>query len=207
VGALFWSPYPSKSQSGYQATQVVLVEQLAPDARGFEQTPLAVLQVPAVWHLSIAVQVTAVPPLQLPPWQVSPLVQALLSLHEAPLVDEEAAQLPLGPQAWHWGQLELPQQYPLRQVRPLWQATEPEQTCPSGAVDWQAPVPVLQYGRVPHWASLVQVALQPFTGLQAKPLHDIVDGVLQLPAPSQVAASDSTPLVQVWLAQVFAVAG
>ena len=61
--------------------------------------------------LSIAVQVTAVPALQVPPWrQVSLVVQAFPSLQEAPFVDEDAAQLPLGPQAWHCGQVEVPQQ-------------------------------------------------------------------------------------------------
>jgi hypothetical protein len=46
-----------------------------------EQAPLALLQVPARWHASLALQVTAVPGTQMPAWQVSLWVQALASLH------------------------------------------------------------------------------------------------------------------------------
>jgi hypothetical protein len=42
-------------------------EQLVPFAFvGLEQIPLAGLQVPAVWHWSLAVHVTGVPPVQTP---------------------------------------------------------------------------------------------------------------------------------------------
>ena len=117
---------------------------MAPDATGFEQTPVAVLHVPAVWHLSDAVQVTAAPPVHVPAWQVSLVVQAFPSLHAVLLVDEDPAQLPLAPQVWHCGQEEVPQQKPLRQKVPLVQVTLPAQAWPSGAVDWQACVAVLQ---------------------------------------------------------------
>jgi hypothetical protein len=46
---------------------------------GLEQTPA--VHVPAVWHTSEAEQVTAVPGVQTPAWQVSPVVQELPSLH------------------------------------------------------------------------------------------------------------------------------
>jgi hypothetical protein len=51
---------------------------------GFEQTPVAELHVPASWHWSCAVHVTALPPAHVPDWQVSVCVQALPSLHEVP---------------------------------------------------------------------------------------------------------------------------
>ena len=40
---------------------------------GFEQMPVAGLQVPATWHWSVAVQTTGLPPAQVPAWQVSSL--------------------------------------------------------------------------------------------------------------------------------------
>jgi hypothetical protein len=53
---------------------------------GFEQTPLPGLQIPALWHWSSALQVTVeLGDPQFPLWHVSPLVQALPSLHAMPL--------------------------------------------------------------------------------------------------------------------------
>jgi hypothetical protein len=46
---------------------------------GFEQTPDAGLQAPAVWHESIAVQVTGFSPTHTPPEQLSSWVQAFPS--------------------------------------------------------------------------------------------------------------------------------
>jgi hypothetical protein len=51
---------------------------------GLEQVPSAVLQVPASWHWSLAVQVTKLPPVHLPVWQVSILLQAFESSHAVP---------------------------------------------------------------------------------------------------------------------------
>ena len=58
---------------------------------GFEHVPVDGLQVPAVWHESDAVQVTALP-VQLPPLQASPVVQALPSSQVAVLLT--CAQVP-----------------------------------------------------------------------------------------------------------------
>src|SRR2546428_9657760 len=55
-------------------------------AFGLEHWPVAVLQVPATWHWSEAVQTTGLEPVQVPLWQVSVCVQALPSLHAVPLV-------------------------------------------------------------------------------------------------------------------------
>src|SRR5262249_26144711 len=53
-------------------------------AVGFEQRPVAGSQVPATWHWSEAPQSTVAPPAQVPPWQLSPTVQALPSSHVLP---------------------------------------------------------------------------------------------------------------------------
>ena len=53
---------------------------------GFEQTPLAGLQDPALWHWSGSGHTTGVAPTQLPAWHVSPVVQRSPSLQVVPLV-------------------------------------------------------------------------------------------------------------------------
>ena len=58
--------------------------QVVPSALlGFVQAPVDGLHIPAVWHWSCAVHVTVVP-VQVPPWQASPVVQAFPSLHVVP---------------------------------------------------------------------------------------------------------------------------
>src|SRR2546427_795162 len=51
---------------------------------GFEHMPVLVLQVPASWHWSSAVQTIGLEPMQVPLWQVSVWVQGLASLHGTP---------------------------------------------------------------------------------------------------------------------------
>jgi len=51
---------------------------------GFEQTPVLLLHVPALWHWSDAVHVTGLAPVHTPDWQVSLWVQALPSLQLVP---------------------------------------------------------------------------------------------------------------------------
>ena len=74
-------------------------------AFGFEQVPAAGSQMPATWHESDAVQTVAVPPRQLPVWQVSPVVQALPSLHAVPSAAAGFEQIPVDglqvPMLWH----------------------------------------------------------------------------------------------------------
>ena len=53
-------------------------------AFGFEQRPVPVLHVPAMWHGSLAVQTTGFAPVQTPDWHVSVCVQALPSLQAVP---------------------------------------------------------------------------------------------------------------------------
>jgi hypothetical protein len=72
---------------------------------GFEQVPVAELQVPAVWHWSRAVHVTGFEPLQLPPWHVSVCVHRSPSLHDVPLALLGLEQVPFAglqvPASWH----------------------------------------------------------------------------------------------------------
>ena len=55
-------------------------------AAGFEQTPVDVLHVPALWHWSLAVQTTGFAPVQVPLEHVSVCVQALPSSQAVPLL-------------------------------------------------------------------------------------------------------------------------
>jgi hypothetical protein len=73
---------------------------------GFEQAPVAALQVPAAWHWSLAAQVTGEAPVQVPAWQVSVCVQAFPSLHDDPSVLVGFEHTPVlvlqVPAVWHW---------------------------------------------------------------------------------------------------------
>jgi len=75
-------------------------------ATGFEQDPVLVLHVPAVWHWSLAVHVTGFAPVHVPLWQVSVCVHALPSLHAVPFVATGFEHVPLpgsqAPAVWHW---------------------------------------------------------------------------------------------------------
>ena len=75
-------------------------------ATGFEQLPVTESQVPATWHWSLAAHVFPVPPPHTPAWQVSPVVQALLSLHAVPFAFATGAGQPVAgtqlPTVWHW---------------------------------------------------------------------------------------------------------
>jgi hypothetical protein len=75
-------------------------------ATGLLQTPFEGLQVPTLWHWSLAVQVTGFEPVQVPAWQVSVCVQALPSLQEVPFGTAGLGQEPVEelqiPTLWHW---------------------------------------------------------------------------------------------------------
>src|SRR2546430_123368 len=64
-------------------------------AGGFEQAPVAGLQVPAVWQESCAAQVTGFVPVQVPAWQVSACVHASPSLHAVPFATGGFEQTPV----------------------------------------------------------------------------------------------------------------
>src|SRR3989475_353005 len=73
---------------------------------GLLQMPVAGSQVPAVWHWLAAVQATGLAPTQAPASQVSVCVQALPSLHGAPLGLAGLLQKPVAgsqaPAVWRW---------------------------------------------------------------------------------------------------------
>jgi hypothetical protein len=84
----------------------LLSSQVVPSsADGLEQAPVVVLQVPATWHWSLAVQMTAVPR-QTPAWQWSAVVQALVSLQVVVSLADGLEQAPVVglqvPATWHW---------------------------------------------------------------------------------------------------------
>src|SRR5215831_15042575 len=152
--------------------QALLSLQVVPfGAAGFEQTPVVGAQVPATWHWSEAVQTLAVPPVQTPAWQASPVVQALPSLHVVPLVAFGFEQTPVGgpkvPATWHWSDAVQTLAVPPVQA-PAWQASPVVQALPSLHV-----VPLVAFGfeqtpvagsQVPatwHWSDAVQTLAVP----------------------------------------------
>lgn len=117
---------------------------------GFEQVPEAGSQEPAEWQESDATQVLAEPATQVPAWQTSPLVQALLSEQVVPFGADGFEQLPSTvlqtPAMWHWSVApqvfgEPPVQTPARQLSTVVQALPSLHVVPSGAEGFeQAPV-------------------------------------------------------------------
>src|SRR5205823_1998938 len=73
---------------------------------GFEQVPVAWSHVPGLWHWSSAVQTFAVPPVHVPPWEVSRVVQAFPSVHALPSGLAGFEHVPVAalhvPGLWHW---------------------------------------------------------------------------------------------------------
>jgi len=87
TSAIELHPEPTQAPAWHESFEVAGFPslQLVPSgALGFVHVPFELLQVPTVWHWSLAVQITEVPPVQIPPWQVSPCVQALPSSHVVP---------------------------------------------------------------------------------------------------------------------------
>src|SRR2546427_279525 len=75
-------------------------------AFGLEHRPVAVLQVPATWHWSEAVQTTGLLPVQSPLWQVSVCGQAVASGQGVAFGGGGFEQEPVAglqvPAVWHW---------------------------------------------------------------------------------------------------------
>jgi hypothetical protein len=66
------------------ATIVVSGAWLSTQSVGWPHVPASGSQTPAVWHHGGRLQTTGAPPTQLPPWQLSPFVQALPSVQALP---------------------------------------------------------------------------------------------------------------------------
>jgi hypothetical protein len=123
-------------------------------AAGLLHVPVAGSQVPATWHWSSGMQVTAVPAVQTPLWQVSFWVQALPSLQDVPSPLAGLEHVPvLGlhvPAVWHWSEAVQttgvpPVQTPAVQVVPVVQALPSSHAVPSSLFAYSHwPVEVLQ---------------------------------------------------------------
>jgi hypothetical protein len=132
---------------------------------GFEHMPVPVLQTPTSWHWSSAVHTTGFEPVQVPDWQVSVWVQALLSLQVVPFVLFGFEHMPVPvlqtPTSWHWSSAVHttefePTQNPDTQVSVWVQALLSLQVVPSVLAGFEhTPVPVLQVPTLWHWSSAV----------------------------------------------------
>jgi hypothetical protein len=174
-------------------------------AFGFEQTPVPGLQTPATWHWSLAEQTVAVPALQTPVWQVSPLVHEFPSLHVVPLGSSGFVQAPVPglqtPAMWHWSlgthTVGVPAEHaPDWQVSPFVHASPSLHDVPSLAFGFEhAPVPGSQTPATWHWSLAVQT-----TGFEPvhTPLWQESDCVQALPSlhdvPSLALGLEQTPV-------------
>jgi hypothetical protein len=163
--------------------------QLVPfGAFGFEHAPVAVLQVPARWHASRAVQVTGLLPVHAPPWHASLLVQAFPSLHVVPSAEAGFEQLPVVgshvPGEWHWSDavqvtgLE-PTQTPAVHSLVWLHLSVPAQTVPSAAAGFEHPVVGLHVPATWHASLAVHVTVPVPTQV---PDWQASDGVHALPS-------------------------
>src|SRR5207245_212109 len=129
---------------------------------GLLQVPVAVLQVPAVWHWSEAVHTTSFVPTQAPAWQVSVSVHGLPSLQGAALGLAGLLHAPVAglqvPAVWHWSDAVhttgfVPTQAPPWQVSLCVQPLPSSQGAPSGLAGLlQAPVGALERPAGWHWS-------------------------------------------------------
>src|SRR5213592_788671 len=154
---------------------------------GFEQVALSGSQTPASWHWSWAVQTTGLTAVHVPPWQVSPCVQASPSSQLVP-VSGVTVQLdvPLQVRVLHWSEVQVsavPTHWPPPvQVSLNVQALPSSHAAPVLGVTVQLDVPLQVW--VLHWSEVQVIAV---------PTH--------WPLPSQVSlkeqASPSSQLVPV----------
>src|SRR5215831_5902036 len=171
--------------------QALLSLQVVPfGAAGFEQMPVAGAHVPATWHWSDAVQTVAVPPVQAPAWQASPVVQALPSLQAVPLAAFGFEQTPLVgsqvPGTWEWSDAVQtlavpPVQTPFWQASPVVQALPSLQAVPLAAFGFeQTPVVVSQTPATWHWSDAVQTLAVPPVHAPAWQASPVVQALLSL---------------------------
>jgi len=137
------------------------------------QVPLLMLQVAIMWHSSGVGQTTPPAPVQMPAWQVSVVVQALLSLHALPSVANGLLQVPVD----------------RSHVPAAWQMSDAVQTTAA-----PAQVPAWQVSVVVHLLLSLQLVPSAASGL----LHAPVVGS-QVPATWQASSGVQTteaPAVQ-----------
>src|SRR5207245_9870870 len=158
---------------------------------GFEHSPVPGLHVPASWHWSGAGQVTELPAVHVPPWQVSLSVQASPALPPVPsaLLGFEHSPVPglHVPASWHWsgaGQVtELPAVHvPPWQVSLSVQGSPSLHPVPSALLGFEhSPVPGLQVAASWHWSGAGQATGSP--ALQVPPGQVSPRAEASLPSP------------------------
>ena len=182
---LHWSPAPEQSVKPpppqTPAVQVSPALQNAPSSQtvplaafGALQTPVPGSHVPTSWHWSLALQTTGLAPAQLPAWQLSLCVQALLSSQAVPLPTAGSLQTPVPglhvPTVWHWSLAVQvtgfePVQTPAWQLSVCVHASPSSQAVPLAATgSLQTPVPGSHVPTSWHWSLAVQVT-------RFEPLH------------------------------------
>jgi hypothetical protein len=136
------------------ATHAPPIEQKPALSVGAEQTPVELLQVPAVWHESGAAHVTWLPAVHVPDWHVSLRSQAFPSLQDVPLLTFVYADvLALG---WHDSQVLVPL------VAPAGTHAPPIEQKPALSVGAeQSPVEVLHVPAVWHESGAAHVMWLP----------------------------------------------
>jgi len=148
---------------------------------GFEQTPFTVSQVPTLWHWSSAVHSTGLLPVHTPLWQVSVLVQALLSLQALPSTLDGFEQTPVFgsqlPALWHWSlavhdTAPLPVHLPALQASVLVQASPSSQLVPSmRGTALQLPVTVSHVPTLQESSKFEQLTAVPFLHMSVDKSH------------------------------------
>jgi hypothetical protein len=138
---------------------------------GFEHAPVLGSHEPAAWHWSLAAQETGLPPVHVPPWQLSPRVHALPSLQPVPFASAVFEHAPVPglhePAAWHWSLAahvtELPPVHvPAWQLSPSVHALPSLHTVPFAATGFeQVPVLGLHVPAVWHASLAVHVTALP----------------------------------------------
>jgi hypothetical protein len=130
---------------------------------GFEQVPLVVSQVPALWHESGAAHVTGLVPVHAPNSHTSACVHAFPSLQVVPSGAFGLEQTPVDgshiPAAWHWSAAEqvtgsAPAHTPLTHASTVVHALPSLQATPSGRTGFEhVPVVGLHVPAAWHWST------------------------------------------------------
>jgi hypothetical protein len=130
---------------------------------GFEQVPVVVSHVPALWHESGAAQVTGLVPVHAPSSHTSTWVHASPSLHVVPSGAFGLEQAPVDgsqdPAAWHWSAAvhvmgSEPAHTPLTHASTVVHALPSLQATPSGSTGFEhVPVDGEQVPAAWHWST------------------------------------------------------
>jgi len=93
------------SQASVAVQAFASLQTVPSGAAGFEQTPVAGVHVPGMWHASLAEHTTGFAPVHTPTWHVSDCVHPLPSVHVVPFALAGFEQTPVAgahvPAMWH----------------------------------------------------------------------------------------------------------